>query len=261
MLSSEVSDLLTSAARRRVVLLASDFDGVLAPLCDEPTASTPAPAGMAALRRAATLPDTIVALVSGRDLASLSQVSGVGDAEPIVLIGSHGGQSNRPDLVEGAELSPDQLTLLDTIRAELDTVVADHPGSRVEIKATTAVLHVRGMDDAAKQAALAAAREVGARHRDAHAMNGKDIVELSVVDSDKGTALRHLGRAIGADVTIYLGDDVTDEKAFAKLDPDRGDVTIKVGDGATAAIARVEDVPDVVAALETFVDVRAQAVP
>ena len=35
--------------------------------------------------------------------------------------------------------------------------------------------------------------------------------------------------------TLYLGDDVTDERAFEALDPDAGDVTVKVGDGDTAA--------------------------
>ena len=53
---------------------------------------------------------------------------------------------------------------------------------------------------------------------------------------------------------LYLGDDVTDERAFAALDPASDDLTVKVGDGETVAAQRVPGPEAVVELLELFVD-------
>ncbi|MGO4243227.1 trehalose-phosphatase, partial [Janibacter sp. RAF20_2_2] len=79
---------------------------------------------------------------------------------------------------------------------------------------------------------------------------GKGVHELSVLRADKGTALRALATTLGVDASVYLGDDVTDEHAFAVLGPH--DLGIKVGAGETAARARIDactDVPEVLALL------------
>ena len=87
-------------------------------------------------------------------------------------------------------------------------------------------------------------------------MPGKQVVELTVIDANKGSALVDLARRSGSDATLYLGDDVTDERAFAVLDPLSGHVTIKVGDGETLAAQRVSDPEAVVELLRLFVDER-----
>jgi trehalose-phosphatase len=82
-------------------------------------------------------------------------------------------------------------------------------------------------------------------------MHGKEVVEIAVTDVTKGTALlrlRGLLRLPAAGGVLYVGDDVTDERAFAVLDDDAGDVTVKVGDGPTAARHRVPT-PEAVATL------------
>jgi trehalose 6-phosphate phosphatase len=81
---------------------------------------------------------------------------------------------------------------------------------------------------------------------------GKEVLELAVTDADKGTALRRLRADVGAAAAIYLGDDVTDEDGFRALEA--GDVTVKVGEGATAARYHVADVPGAVAALRRLVE-------
>jgi trehalose 6-phosphate phosphatase len=60
----------------------------------------------------------------------------------------------------------------------------------------------------------------------------------------------------GSDATLYVGDDVTDERAFSALDPASGDLTVKVGDGETVAAHRVPDQPSVVSLLNLFVHQR-----
>jgi trehalose 6-phosphate phosphatase len=87
-------------------------------------------------------------------------------------------------------------------------------------------------------------------------MPGKNVVELTVLEANKGHALVELARATGSDATLYAGDDVTDERAFAALDPATGDLTVKVGEGETLACQRVPDQGAVVELLERFVDLR-----
>ena len=81
---------------------------------------------------------------------------------------------------------------------------------------------------------------------------GKEVLELAVTDADKGTALRRLRSEIGAAAALYLGDDVTDEDGFRALEPD--DVTVKVGEGDTAARFRVADVPGAVAVVRRLAE-------
>ena len=84
---------------------------------------------------------------------------------------------------------------------------------------------------------------------------GKDVLELAVTDADKGSALLRLRRELGAAGALYLGDDVTDEDAFAALGAD--DVTIKVGDGDTVARHRVADIAGVLAVLDRLAELLA----
>lgn len=256
MLPHDLTTRLRAAATRERALLATDFDGVLAPIGQDPAAVRPLPGGVETLRAAAALPDTCVAVVSGRDLETLAALTGIGAGDDIVLIGSHGGQTNRPDLVEHMMLTPEQEALLAELDAGLTALVAAHPGARIERKPAAVVLHTRGMPLDADAAACEAAVELAAAHPGTHPMRGKKVVELAVTATTKGTALLALGTAVEAQATVYLGDDVTDETAFAALSPEDGDVTVKVGPGDTAAVTRLDDESGVVETLRFFVEAR-----
>ena len=66
-----LASAVARVAARDHLLVASDFDGTLAPLVDDPARARALPAAEAALVSLATLPRTEVALLSGRSLASL----------------------------------------------------------------------------------------------------------------------------------------------------------------------------------------------
>ena len=251
---AEVLTLVRRAAAASTVVLATDFDGTLAPFVADPMQARPAPGAVAALRAAAILPGVTTALVSGRDLQVLRDLSGVADVPGIVFIGTHGAQSSR-DVGSGV-LTAEQARLLAALDEGLQGVVDAHPGSRIERKPAAVVLHTRGMPEPAHSAALTAAGVVAEAHPGAHPLRGKDVQEIGVIEASKGAALGALARDVGAELTVYLGDDVTDELAFRALDPAAGDVTIKVGEGDTDACARVPDVPSAVAVLAAFVAAR-----
>lgn len=245
-----LAETLQGFAARDDVLVALDFDGVLAPLVLVPSESTMPPQTRDALEALAAARPGRVALVSGRALADLREV-----AKPpggVLLIGSHGAET------EGAPvaLDPAARDLLATVTAEVQAIVDANPGTHREDKPAGVVLHTRRAEPGPAADATAAVLAGPAARAGVRTTRGKEVVELSVLDRDKGRALLDLRRALGVTGVLYAGDDVTDEHAFEVLDDGPGDgtedVTVKVGDGETAARWRVsgpEAMPAVLAAL------------
>jgi trehalose 6-phosphate phosphatase len=129
--------------------------------------------------------------------------------------------------------------------------VAATAGARLEVKPASVAVHVREVQDRA--AARALLEQAGSLAVPSLTLKpGKEVLELAVTDADKGTALVRLRRDLGASAVVYLGDDATDEDAFRALDA--GDVTVKVGEGSTAARHRVADTTAAVAVLNRLAD-------
>jgi trehalose 6-phosphate phosphatase len=245
---SELSEALAELARVPTLLVALDFDGVLAPIVQDPSTSAPLPGSAAAVGALAELPGTTVAMLSGRALADLRAVSGFGP--PVRLVGSHGGEFDDGALV----LSEEQQSVKDELEAAVSRIVDGEPGARVEDKPASVVVHVRGADPAVAERVLDAARAGPARLPGVDATEGKAVLELAVVQVSKGAAIDTLRERLRADAVLFVGDDVTDETAFVRLRP--GDVGIKVGDGDTAAGYRVATPQDVTDVLEELLAAR-----
>jgi len=243
--SPDLSAALATAAAVPRLLVAVDFDGVLAPIVDDPSTSAPLPASVAGLRELTGLPGTTVALLSGRALADLVRLSGL--AEPVRFVGSHGAQwGSEP--VPGFDAERAE-RLADLTRG-FEDIAGRYGGVHVERKPISAVLHVRTASPAAAAAATGEAEHLLAHWDDLHVTRGKAVVDVSVLAADKGVALDALRASVQADAVVFAGDDVTDENAFARLRP--GDVGVKVGPGDTAAAYRVDSpaaFADVLAAL------------
>ncbi len=67
----------------------------------------------------------------------------------------------------------------------------------------------------------------GANSTDTPCHEGSNVLELMTRDADKGTALDALRAEVGPASCVYIGDDVPDEDAFARLGD--GDLAVKVG--------------------------------
>lgn len=253
-LAPPLREALDALAAAPAVLLAFDFDGVLAPIVDRPGAARALPASAEALAALTRADRTTVALVSGRAMDSLREVSG--PPEGALLVASHGAEGDGVP----TDLDEEQRALLDRVVEAVRAVVESHPGTTLELKPAGAVIHTRS---AARDVATTASRAVedGPGAWDGvRALRGKEVVELSVVEADKGSALAALRdrlaeRTGGRPAVLYAGDDVTDEDAFRALDPGAGDVGVKVGDGDTAAGFRVGTPEDVSALLQHLVSV------
>jgi trehalose 6-phosphate phosphatase len=244
-LPAELARALAGLARRRPLLVATDYDGVLARLRDEPSEAVPEAGVAEALARLAAAAGVTVALVSGRGVDDLRTTSGL--SGPYRWIGSHGAEFDGP-------LTGDLAERRDGLVRQLEPVVAGTPGACLEVKPASVAVHVRQVAD--RTAGTALLDDVRSRVDPSLTMKpGKDVLELAVTDADKGSALRRLRQELGATGALYLGDDVTDEDGFRALPDD--DVTVKVGEGETAARFRVADTAGALAVLTALADLLA----
>jgi trehalose 6-phosphate phosphatase len=244
-LPPDLGSALRALAGRRPLLVSSDYDGVLARLRDDPSDAVPEAGVAEVLARLAAVDGVTVALVSGRGVADLQSTSGL--SGPFRWVGSHGAEFDGP-------LTGELAGRRDDLAERLAPLVAGTEGARLEVKPASVAVHVRQVADRGAAATLLA--EARSRADSSLTLKpGKDVLELAVTDADKGSALRRLADELGAVATLYLGDDLTDEDAFRALGAD--DVTVKIGDGETAARHRVPDTAGAVALLEFLADLLA----
>ena len=284
------------------VLIALDFDGVLAPLQDNPDLSRMLPGSARAIADLSVLPGTRVALVSGRDVTTLRQLSD--PPEGVWLVGSHGaevdlGAAPHPEITASqseATASQPRVTaprpqttveeqrMLAAIDAHIESFEHDlssspGPGSvaevRVERKPFSRTVHTRGLDADFASALHTHVIAVQTEHPGIRVIEGHDITELAVKTATKGDGLRALVAAGSPSAVVYLGDDVTDEDAFAELEglttqhksghsvqkaDSRGTTSlgIKVGPAPTRAPWRITD-PAAVAELLARITIERRA--
>jgi len=236
---------LAGLAAAPELLVALDFDGTIAPIVAVPGDARALPEALIAIHGLAALPSTTVVLVSGRALADLAAVSGLGP--PVRLIGSHGLE---PD--EGpVPLDDTQRERLDRLNDAVNALVDGADGVRIEHKPAGVAVHVRGATPDVGDRVLSALRAGPAAAAGIVSTPGKAVLDLAVTKISKGVAL---DRMRGAAAVFFAGDDVTDESVFTCLRS--GDVGVKVGDGDTAAAHRVPDPAALAAVLEELLAAR-----
>lgn len=196
---------LAALAQRRA-LLVLDFDGTLAPIVpNRERATLPVKTRRLLARVAASYP---VVVVSGRARADVAARL---DGLPIRgVVGNHG--------AEDADGSPAAPPRVRRWLSQLERELAGVPGVEIEDKVQSLSVHYRRAPKraAAWRAIVAAVDDLpGVRRVEGHAV-------VNVVPKgapDKGTAVRRWRRRLGASAVIYVGDDVTDEDAFALAGP------------------------------------------
>jgi len=252
-----VSDPLQGAISRLAtterLLVALDFDGTLAPLVDRPEDARATARARAAIERLAAADDTRVAIVSGRALESLDEVAN--PPEGTLLSGSHGVELQLDAAGVTIDLRDSETAKLERLSSIVEEVAQGAEGSWVEHKPAGVALHTRRLTSPEGTALQHVARDrVEAELIGITVRTGKSVLEFAVRDSDKGESLSRLRQHVGATAAIYIGDDVTDEDAFAALDSE--DVGVKVGQGKSIATYRVRSPEDVAEVLERLADAR-----
>ena len=234
-----VEEELQRAAAAPNLLVAMDFDGTLAPFTNVPEEARALPLSQSSLEDLSEQPDTSVALISGRPMSFLKEV-----ADPngkMLLSGSHGGEfdysaagKESPEL----KLTESQKKALAQATEAVQELVDRHPGSEIEYKPAGVGFHTRTMgDDDAAQSAEPEAVRILKDIPGVRLSPGQYVVECAVLEVTKGDALDLFKDFTGADITIFAGDDLTDEDALKNLEPQ--DLGVKVGRAESIARVRV----------------------
>jgi len=242
---------IDSLARSAVLLVATDYDGTLSPIVENPADARPHREAMVALRSLVALDRTQVAVISGRSLRDLAEMTGVPD--DIHLVGSHGSEF---DSDFATSLSQQVAELKQRVTTELTTVAKGDPEFLIEDKPASVAFHYRNADPQRSEVAVDRILNGAATWDGVQLKRGKKVVELSVVETNKGMALERIRHQVGATAVLFLGDDVTDEDAFATLHGP--DVGVKVGPGESMAPHRVEGPIDVARVLARLCEARAE---
>ncbi|HEX2060467.1 MAG TPA: trehalose-phosphatase [Thermoanaerobaculia bacterium] len=186
-------------------MLATDFDGTVAPIVPNPSAAALHPEARVLLARAAKTPGVCVAFISGRDIDDLrSRTIGI-DA---VVAGSHGLECATQD---GGRLWTPRRDFPGMDRALLDALAAD--GLRIERKRYSVAVHFREAAERDHTAVLA--RFVRwAREESLEVIPGRMVIEARVRGAGKRAALRAIAAWTHARRVVYAGDDTTDFDAL-----------------------------------------------
>jgi len=242
---------LDSLARSAVLLVATDYDGTLSPIVENPADARPHREAMVALRSLVALDRTHVAVISGRSLRDLAEMTAVSD--DVHLVGSHGSEF---DSDFATSLSQQVAELKQRVTTELTTLAKDDPEFLIEDKPASVAFHYRNADPQRSEVAVDRILHGAATWDGVQLKRGKKVVELSVVETNKGMALERIRHQVGATAVLFLGDDVTDEDAFATLHGP--DVGVKVGPGESMAPHRVDGPIDVARVLARLCEARAE---
>lgn len=246
---SSLHEQLELISRTPILLVASDYDGTIAPLVADPAAAQADRESVAALQALAEMPQTHVAIISGRALADLAERAPV---SRLHLVGSHGSEF---EIGLEASLTGETRELRDRLRSYFRELAATQPGVIVEEKPASLAFHYRNVSPDIAQGLVQQALAGPGSWPGVYIKHGKFVLEFSVVPTSKGAGLNRLRQRIGATAVLFVGDDVTDEDAFAGLTGP--DVGIKVGPGETVARFRVSDTTEVARVLAQVAEQRA----
>jgi trehalose 6-phosphate phosphatase len=212
-----------------------DFDGTLVDIAPRPELVRVEPRVRHLLESLSGQFDDAVAVVTGRPL---DVVDGFLAPLKLAVAAEHG--SVRRDASGRVHTDEGGAEAVEAAAARLAPLVAANPGLLLERKLASVALHYRQRPELAAQC-QAAVEEAVANADGLVILPGKMVFELKPTGIDKGVAVRaFLAEApFEGRVPIYMGDDVTDEHAFAAVNA-LGGITIKIDDGDTQAQYRTD---------------------
>lgn len=214
----EVRERLRRARHLAVFL---DFDGSLVPLHARPDKVWLDDSGRRLLCRLARHPRVTLCLISGRRLADLRRRVNVPTARYLGLHGWEHSDNHSP--------RPGTRRLMRLARRMLAERLHELPGLWIEDKGPVFVVHYRDSSRSTARRARQIVREtLDWLEPDLRVLRGRKVWEVLPQEVEgKGAAVSRLLEELPQPtLSVFVGDDVSDERAFAAL---RGELTVRVG--------------------------------
>jgi len=213
----EVEGFMNAVAQSPVSALLLDYDGILAPFCLNRQEALPYPGMTALLQEIIVNGRTRVVIITGRNAREVIPLLAVHPSPEIW--GCHGLERLRPDgTCEAPRVEEPVLHAL----ADADRWLR-YQGlhNRAEFKTAAVAVHWRGLDEATaaeiRDQVLLGWLPI-AQSTPMELLEFDGGIEMRMPGRDKGDAVRTILDEIGSGVPVaYLGDDLTDERAFLAL--------------------------------------------
>jgi trehalose 6-phosphate phosphatase len=227
-----------------IVSVFLDFDGTLVPIATDPVTPQLDAATRETLERLATKPQFFTSIISGRAVEDLYTRIRI---PTLTYAGNHGLEIFGRNLCFIEPTAVNARENLERLSEALATKLKPIEGALVDYKGLSVSVHYRQVLPEDVGAIQDAVHEAVAGAGNFRSNTGRKVIEIvPATNWNKGAAAkwinRHLGRDSNDIVSIYIGDDSTDEDAFSTL---TDAITIKVGGCPTRARYRVPG-PDAV---------------
>jgi len=208
---TRVTQRLVDAAERGGLLL--DFDGVLAPIVDDP-ASSAMPEELVGILARLVRRLGCVAVISGRPVALLADRVAV---DGVRLLGLYGLQEWSEDGPRARDEAAAWQDTVDGVKDRIAAALTGAPGVLLEDKGLSVALHWRNAPDRDRAGRMVSQlAEVLAAQTGLAREPGKLVEELRPpVNWDKGASVRALHDELALHEVVYVVDDRGDLAAFA----------------------------------------------
>ena len=213
---------ITRLASGRHLLLLLDFDGTLAEFDPDPDAVKLSGSRRELLLAFAARPDTTLGIVSGRRLDDVRSRTRL--PEQVWYSGLHGLEIEGPGVRFVHPEAEKAFAVLRELKGELAAELDRLPGAFIEDKTLSLAAHYRDASAADGQKVPRIVERHARPYLDSglfRLMHGDCMLEvLPNIDWHKGSAVAWISDRVssGRDaVTVYIGDDVTDQDAFRAI--------------------------------------------
>jgi trehalose 6-phosphate phosphatase len=236
----DVEKRITAASHLAVFL---DFDGTLSPIVSSPNDAILDDGIRPILEELARRHDVGIAIISGRSMMDVRERVGLNG---VVYAGNHGLEAESDTISYRNPEAEAMRRELKCTLLQLRLALSETDGLEIEDKGLTLAVHFRRVTEHLHDWVRSITLSTVGRSRSFTCREGKMVIDIKPrIEWHKGYAVQWILKEImppGA-LPIYLGDDVTDEDAFAVI---REGITIKVGGSVeTGAQYKLPDVPSV----------------
>jgi trehalose 6-phosphate phosphatase len=210
--SGEIQSRIRAAQR---VYIMVDYDGTITPIVRHPKLAILANGTREVLRSLANERRCVLAVISGRRLSDIKNFVGIPRA---YYVGNHGLEIRGPGIDFVHPKAKALSAILPSICRELRNTIGAIEGVFIENKCFSLSVHYRAAEAIYLPRLKQSVRRAVKGYSAVGVSYGKKVIEIRPrLLWNKGTAGKWLVKSLGEGLTVYAGDDHTDEDAFHDL--------------------------------------------